>query len=277
MNRLFYLLLWGCVLAQAAPRVAILPFQSDASLDSLQRQALGQKFSAALLQSNVYQILERAQMDAILQEQGFQQSGACDEANCQVQIGKLLSVDKLILGSLSLFDDIYVLNTSLVDVESGAVERSWFTKVRGSLSDVLEEGCPLAARQVIASELKLPFASDTLITGATRKKQDAAALAATEELRREQHREKRSELMRHTLWALSGLAVAGGLYGGIYQNEQANDAYDDYKALAGTDSETQKAMDDAWDKVERREDRRNRFYGLAAFGLAMGLGTTFFF
>lgn len=271
------LFLGGALTLSAATHVAILPFTSDASIDTAQKQSITQKFQSELLAKNVYNILERSQLDLILQEQGLQSSGACDASNCQVQLGKLLSVDKLITGSLVRFDDTYVLNTNLLDVQTGSIERSWFTKVKGSITDVLAEGAPLAAKQVTASELNLPFATDTLITGSSRLRQEEAARAAAMDAQKEKRQQKHSQLVKSSLLALSAIVVVTGLGGGLYNNSKANSDYEDYSAISGTDAQTQTALDDTWDKLRNHENKRDKFYGLAGFGVALFLGTSIFF
>lgn len=270
-------LLGGALALPAATHVAILPFTSDASIDTAQKQSITQKFQSELLAKNVYNILERSQLELILQEQGLQSSGACDASNCQVQLGKLLSVDKLITGSLVRFDDTYVLNTNLLDVQTGSIERSWFTKVKGSITDVLEEGAPLAAKQVTASELNLPFATDTLITGTSRLRQEEAARAAAMDAQKEKRQQKHSQLVKSSLLALSAIVVVTGLGGGLYNNSKANSDYEDYSAISGTDTQTQTALNDTWEKLRNHENKRDKFYGLAGFGVALFLGTSVFF
>lgn len=271
------LFLGGALTLSAATHVAILPFTSDASIDTAQKQSITQKFQSELLAKNVYNILERSQLELILQEQSLQSSGACDASNCQVQLGKLLSVDKLITGSLVRFDDTYVLNTNLLDVQTGSIERSWFTKVKGSITDVLAEGAPLAAKQVTASELNLPFATDTLITGSSRLRQEEAARAAAMDAQKEKRQQKHSQLVKSSLLALSAIVVVTGLGGGLYNNGKANSDYEDYSAISGTDARTQTALNDTWDKLRNHENKRDKFYGLAGFGVALFLGTSIFF
>jgi len=101
-------------------------------------------------------------MDMILQEQGFQQSGACNTSECQVQIGQLLGADRIITGSLTRVDKLYTLNLKLVNVESGANEMSHALDIRGSLEDVLRGGCFEMAQ--IFSGLQKPQDSHTVLT-----------------------------------------------------------------------------------------------------------------
>jgi tetratricopeptide (TPR) repeat protein len=52
------------------------------------------------VRTNVFNVIERTQLDQVLKEQNFQISGAVDD-NQAVEIGKLLGLDALVLGSLS--------------------------------------------------------------------------------------------------------------------------------------------------------------------------------
>ena len=62
-------------------------------------------------------IVERNNMDSILKEQMFQKSG-CTEADCAVELGKVLNVEKIIVGSVSMLDKKIYINIRLVDIET---------------------------------------------------------------------------------------------------------------------------------------------------------------
>ncbi len=62
-------------------------------------------------------------MGEILKEQGFQLTGACDDA-CVVEIGKLVGVIKIIAGSVGCAGTTYTINIRLIDVATGRVEQN---------------------------------------------------------------------------------------------------------------------------------------------------------
>ena len=62
-------------------------------------------------------IVERNNMDSILKEQMFQKTG-CTEADCAVELGKILNVEKIIVGSVSMLDKKIYINIRLVDIET---------------------------------------------------------------------------------------------------------------------------------------------------------------
>lgn len=99
-------------------RVAILDFTAENTTQS-SANAVRNLFEAALYGENAADILERNQMETILKEQGFSLSG-CVDSSCAVQIGKLLSADMVVTGSLNRLGK-YVINAKFVNVASGSV------------------------------------------------------------------------------------------------------------------------------------------------------------
>ena len=55
-----------------------------------------------LVRNGAYSVIERKQLDRILQEQNFQQSGRSDPSSA-VQLAKLLGVDAIVIGSITQF------------------------------------------------------------------------------------------------------------------------------------------------------------------------------
>lgn len=69
-----------------------------------------------------FKVLERSQMDKILKEQGFQQTG-CVDTECAVKIGKILSAQKMLIGEVSKMGASSIIITGrIVDIESGTAE-----------------------------------------------------------------------------------------------------------------------------------------------------------
>jgi curli biogenesis system outer membrane secretion channel CsgG len=77
-----------------------------------------------LVNTGVYNVIEKANMDKILAEAAFQQSG-CTTSECAAQIGKLLNVQQMIVGNLSKLMDTYYITVNLVEVETGKIIASY--------------------------------------------------------------------------------------------------------------------------------------------------------
>jgi curli biogenesis system outer membrane secretion channel CsgG len=76
-----------------------------------------------LVKDGHFKIVEREEMDKILSEAAFQQTG-CTDSSCAVKMGKLLNVQQMILGSVSYIMGSYVINVNIVDIETGQVLNS---------------------------------------------------------------------------------------------------------------------------------------------------------
>lgn len=87
--------------------------------------------TADLLVSKLYPhkqftLIERSQMNQLLKEKNIKMQ-ECADADCEAKIGKVLSVEKLIAGSISKFDD-YKISLRIIDVKSGKVDISILVK-----------------------------------------------------------------------------------------------------------------------------------------------------
>lgn len=66
-------------------------------------------------------LVERARLAAILGEQAFQHSGRTDPAYA-VRIGRILNVQKLLVGSVARLGNAFTIDVQLVDVQSGRID-----------------------------------------------------------------------------------------------------------------------------------------------------------
>ncbi|MBN2011969.1 hypothetical protein JW960_21755 [candidate division KSB1 bacterium] len=81
--------------------IAILPFSGWQGADAGSYQnALMDKITTRVIQSHRFNVIDRANLDKIFQEQGLHQTGAIDE-NTIVEVGKLLGANKFIVGNFS--------------------------------------------------------------------------------------------------------------------------------------------------------------------------------
>ena len=127
-------------LQAAKPALAVLDLHSK-GLPAQEGEVLAERLRTEMLRSKKYLVVERQQMQAILQEQGFQQSG-CTSENCEVQMGQLIGVDVLLAGSVSKVQDVYYLSVRLLDVESGSVLRSADDMHSPNLKDAMAMAVP---------------------------------------------------------------------------------------------------------------------------------------
>jgi curli biogenesis system outer membrane secretion channel CsgG len=71
-----------------------------------------------LIRAGVFNVVEKANMDKLLAEQAFQQTG-CTTSECAVKLGKLLNANGIVVGSFGKLLNRYLVSVRLVDVETG--------------------------------------------------------------------------------------------------------------------------------------------------------------
>jgi curli biogenesis system outer membrane secretion channel CsgG len=72
------------------------------------------------VKSGRFNVIEKNNMDKVLAEQGFQQTG-CSSAECAVAIGKILNVKMMAVGSCGQLLGKYIITMNIVDVESAKI------------------------------------------------------------------------------------------------------------------------------------------------------------
>jgi len=88
-------------------------------------------------------------MTKILAEQAIQQTG-CTDQDCAVKLGRLLNVQRMLVGSLGKFEDSYVVNVRVVDIETGRAVASDTSK--GASIDDVEAAVKVLARRIARSQ-----------------------------------------------------------------------------------------------------------------------------
>ncbi len=121
--------------------VAVLDFKFGEGVTKGETDLITARFQSELLTLNTYTLLERSEVDLILKEQGLQNSGACNTTECQVEIGQLLGVDKLVTGMIGNIGELITINIKLVDVETGTIEKSRSRDYPEGLKRLLTVGC----------------------------------------------------------------------------------------------------------------------------------------
>lgn len=104
------------------PSIAILDF-SGRNVPSEEAATMTDRFRSELTNTGKFRVMEREQMNLILQEQEFQQTGCVDQS-CAVQAGQLIAVTKIVTGTISKVGGLYTANIRFLDVATGQVEQN---------------------------------------------------------------------------------------------------------------------------------------------------------
>lgn len=107
-----------CLMAfsMQAQKCAVLEFRGAQSVSVSDVDGISEMFMTYFRPAG-YTMVERAQIDKVISEQGFQRSSITDAQ--AVRLGKILNVSKVVLGKVSMLGGQYQVDVRVVDVESG--------------------------------------------------------------------------------------------------------------------------------------------------------------
>ncbi len=100
--------------------------------------SIQEQLESNLLTYGRYEVLSRSDIDLILQESRFQQSGVCTDRSCLVEASSVLGVEKLVTGTISKVGSTYNLVLKLIDIHSATLESSANQRHAGSVDNLLD-------------------------------------------------------------------------------------------------------------------------------------------
>lgn len=103
--------------SQDKPIITVLDFATD-GVSRSEMLSIISLFSSALFRTNEYTIIDVNQREALLKELEFSLSECTDES-CQLEVGKLLSAEAIVVGSIGLVGSKYVLAAKMLETQTG--------------------------------------------------------------------------------------------------------------------------------------------------------------
>ncbi|MBN1696055.1 MAG: hypothetical protein JW881_00960 [Spirochaetales bacterium] len=116
--------------------ITVLELESE-NLSKTERTIIEDFITTKIINSAMFTVIDRKQRNVLLDEIEFSLS-ECSDESCQIQLGKLLSADKIIVGNLNKIEEIYILNLKQIDVETG-ITISSFSEQYASISEIIEK------------------------------------------------------------------------------------------------------------------------------------------
>ena len=104
-------------LSAQKPRVTIIPFNSI-GISKSDAQGLALLFETALHNTDAFVLIEQMEAENILKAQEYS-LGDCVDEQCAIEIGRLLSADQIVLGTVGRIADVYYLAVKIIDVQTG--------------------------------------------------------------------------------------------------------------------------------------------------------------
>jgi hypothetical protein len=102
--------------------ITILDFETS-GLSKQEANIILDFLSNYIVETDLFTVIDRMQREAILQELEWSASDCADES-CQLELGKLLAANLIIVGSIGQVGNRYILNMKLINVETGVTLRT---------------------------------------------------------------------------------------------------------------------------------------------------------
>lgn len=103
--------------AEEKMQIAVLDLQPKGVTNTV-ASAASSIIRSEMVRTGHFVVVERSQMDAIFKEQGLQMTGCTDQA-CAVEMGKMLSAKKILIGEVTRMGTSMIITVRIVDVEKG--------------------------------------------------------------------------------------------------------------------------------------------------------------
>ena len=124
--------------ADSRPLVAVKNLDAQ-GVSATDAALVGDQLRSQLMSARRFRVIERSQMEAILKEQGFQQSG-CTSDECAVEVGQMLGVKYMMVGSLGMIGSYTVLSARYLDVGTGEILFNETVRTQGGLDRMVDKG-----------------------------------------------------------------------------------------------------------------------------------------
>lgn len=136
-------------------RIIILPFKNITRNveDEWLSDSFAESLTMGLLHVDALHLIERSQLQQVMKEQQFAQTGYIDESSAP-QLGKLLGAKVVVLGSYQKVGDRLQANVRFVDVETGRIDTKKAAQVEGAFKQIFDLQQRLATSLIANLEIK---------------------------------------------------------------------------------------------------------------------------
>ena len=145
MKRFFYILIVLSISFSQEEYIAIMTLDGIGLTDE-EASILTERLTNKMIELKKYTIIERSNVDKIMNEQKFQYSG-CTDTQCAVEIGKMLNSNYILIGSVSKLGQTYSMDCRIIDVETSEALTSASYTIKGTI-DMLFNGADNIAMQL---------------------------------------------------------------------------------------------------------------------------------
>ena len=133
--------------------IAIMTFTNLSGEDTEEGKLLAQQMTSFLTSYNSVKVIERDQINKIVDEQKFSLSDMSEE-NEEQTVGKLLNVDAIIIGSIAHLDDNEEINVRIIDIKTGQIYKAVNVSKDINLRKEELKSLPAEQQKIITKEIE---------------------------------------------------------------------------------------------------------------------------
>jgi len=139
--------------SQKKLNIAVLDFDSRGAMSKDEAASLSDIFQSYLVDAGVFVVVDRSRIKTLMQEVGFQESGACSDVECVVEAGKILKVEKMFAGTIGKVGKIYNINIQMIDVATAQIEINRSRPHEGTIEEMAQTIIPEMAEDIVSQIL----------------------------------------------------------------------------------------------------------------------------
>jgi hypothetical protein len=133
-------------------------------VDASTAAVISERLRVELINTQAFRVMERAQMQTILQEQGLQESDVCNSNECIVKMGQLFGVEQMVIGTIGSVGALYTISLRMVNVATGEALYTASEDCRCSIEEVLVNATKNIAMKLDLAIQKAIFGTLTITT-----------------------------------------------------------------------------------------------------------------
>ena len=140
-------------LADDPVAVAVMEFASKGGVTQEQMDALGDMLANNIRASGNYKVIGKSDIRAALNMENHKQLLGCSDESCIAEIGGALGVRWVVIGNISQFGELFLLNLKLLDVDKVTVLQGVSKKIEGGQAALID-ALPVAAAELMKAAEK---------------------------------------------------------------------------------------------------------------------------
>jgi|LWDU01.1.fsa_nt_gi TolB-like protein len=145
-----WLILFFVAFANSQNTIAVLDFKGN-GISINEASSISERLRTELFNNGDYRVVERDKLEALLEEQGLNQSGIVSDEYI-VNAGSILGVDKVVVGTVNKIGNLYSVSARIVNVKTGEILEAVSYEHSGKLSYLLKTGMKTIAFELLGQK-----------------------------------------------------------------------------------------------------------------------------